>query len=554
MKKFFALIASVAFSGLVFGQQLLPARQVSVTTNGWVHLAPTNQTVQGTFDVLENDVLSALYGWRDRTVTNFGLVNVNTYLTTNLFSTIVSQMLGMSGYDELPPDPTPAEELLYGSYTNFVNTLGRFAEMDLDYEGLPEGVSFEFPDLLEPLEFGLDTVADEVLLQAQRRVATEIFATNGTVEVSFDAGLDQFVRIPDHNTTFTFLPPARGVPATINLWIQNTGYTNVALSGAVQVNTNAFDISGETAVAYNRYHASPFASPNLWYEETVFPYGTDAIMPPPPASQNVAVSVAGLSNCTYQITTNTVAGASSETHTFYPTDAGSSASVSVTTSSNATFRVLVVGGGGGGGAPFGGGGGGGQAVLNEAVYLPAGTYSVTVGKGGAGGSSPGETKVKSDGTAGEGSSFHTVAAAGGSGGVGWTRWSGPGGAGGASGSVVGGVPSPGTLAGGGGAGPGVGGSGSGTGTVEYGGRGADGLADSPRGTPERFGAGGGGGQYANSRTTNYGGAGGGGNGGVNASGAQAGADATGWGAGGGGSCVGAAGAGFGGIVIISRPL
>lgn len=50
--------------------------------------------------------------------------------------------------------------------------------------------------------------------------------------------------------------------------------------------------------------------------------------------------------------------------------------------SDVEARVLVVGGGGGGGFDCGGGGGGG-GVIDEIITLKAGTYNITVGKGGA---------------------------------------------------------------------------------------------------------------------------------------------------------------------------
>lgn len=50
-------------------------------------------------------------------------------------------------------------------------------------------------------------------------------------------------------------------------------------------------------------------------------------------------------------------------------------------------QVLVVGGGGGGGTISGGGGGGGGVYYNRALLLAPGTYAVTVGAGGSGGTS-----------------------------------------------------------------------------------------------------------------------------------------------------------------------
>jgi hypothetical protein len=50
-----------------------------------------------------------------------------------------------------------------------------------------------------------------------------------------------------------------------------------------------------------------------------------------------------------------------------------------------TVRYLVVGGGGGGGSDMGGGGGAGGYLASTNYTLPAGTYTITVGSGGAGG-------------------------------------------------------------------------------------------------------------------------------------------------------------------------
>ena len=57
--------------------------------------------------------------------------------------------------------------------------------------------------------------------------------------------------------------------------------------------------------------------------------------------------------------------------------------------SDVEARVLVVGGGGGGGFDCGGGGGGG-GVIDETITLKAGTYLITVGKGGSQGIASGQ--------------------------------------------------------------------------------------------------------------------------------------------------------------------
>jgi hypothetical protein len=52
---------------------------------------------------------------------------------------------------------------------------------------------------------------------------------------------------------------------------------------------------------------------------------------------------------------------------------------------NTTCDIAIVGGGGGGGGSMGGGGGGGSVIYSTNITIPAGTYSIIVGKGGTGG-------------------------------------------------------------------------------------------------------------------------------------------------------------------------
>lgn len=61
----------------------------------------------------------------------------------------------------------------------------------------------------------------------------------------------------------------------------------------------------------------------------------------------------------------------------------SSGTFSVTFNNNATMDILVVAGGGGGGY-YGGGGGAGGLIYNTGVTIPANSYTINVGSGGAG--------------------------------------------------------------------------------------------------------------------------------------------------------------------------
>ncbi len=227
-------------------------------------------------------------------------------------------------------------------------------------------------------------------------------------------------------------------------------------------------------------------------------------------------------------------------------------------------EVLVVGGGGGGGGSTGGGGGAGGLLSNGSFALTEGSYSVTIGEGGAGGiggvtgtnggnsvfgsliaygggggaSNQGTTPNGSAGGSGGGASYVTSAGTGGAGtsgqgndggamGAGWPAWRT--GGGGGAGAV--GTSSSNTMVGNGGIG----------------------ISSEITGFLTWYAGGGGGGVYGES-TVGTGGQGGGGSGGgdINAPLVTSGTPNTGGGGGGqGNNLPGAAGAGGSGIVIIA---
>ena len=80
-----------------------------------------------------------------------------------------------------------------------------------------------------------------------------------------------------------------------------------------------------------------------------------------------------------------------------------------------TISFLLVGGGGGGGTDNGGGGGGGEVVVGTSYPLPAATYAITVGNGGAGGHGDYNGQARA-GKAGYPSTFNSLTARGGGGG------------------------------------------------------------------------------------------------------------------------------------------
>ena len=227
------------------------------------------------------------------------------------------------------------------------------------------------------------------------------------------------------------------------------------------------------------------------------------------------------------------------------------------TSGSGDIEYLVVAGGGGGGKYEGGGGGAG-GVLTGTVSKSTGSYTVTVGSGGAAGNG-----VDYNGSNGNDSVFDNLTAIGGGGGGGSGGGSnngktgGSGGGGGGAGSGGAGTAGQGNA---GGAGGGIGGnypSGGGGGAGQAGqagsgstsGDGGDGIQSSISGTPTYYGGGGGGGIFASSYVSS-GGLGGGGDGQCNAVDGQANT-----GGGGGGesnnSCaLTTGGAGGSGIVIV----
>lgn len=237
-----------------------------------------------------------------------------------------------------------------------------------------------------------------------------------------------------------------------------------------------------------------------------------------------------------------------------------------------TIAVLVVGGGGGGGGIIansggGGGGGAGGVIYNPALAVPTGSYTITVGAGGAAG--PSTQNV--DGSPGMASAFGNLifAAGGGAGGGGQSgstikgnqlyRNGGSGGGRGYGNEI-----SPGKTVGGGfdgGGGAGQGGSGGGGATTvgadapsTAGGNGGTGFTTSISGASVTYGGGGGGGSW-NSGGAGSGGSGGGGAGGNNSAGVAGSANTGGGGGGAGGtSGAGYAGAAGGSGVVIVRYL
>jgi len=215
---------------------------------------------------------------------------------------------------------------------------------------------------------------------------------------------------------------------------------------------------------------------------------------------------------------------------------------------------LVVGGGGGGGsAGEGGGGGAGGLVYAKGVQLPAGTYTWTVGAGGAVGTAGSASSLSSsifgNVTAlggGQGGIYQSNAFAGGSGGGGGGNAATLGGANAIGQGYAGASNVATNYAGAGGGGAGGGG---GLANGNTSGVGGSGLAVPITGSNVYYAGGGGGGCY-NAGAPGAGGLGGGGLGANAATGAVAGLANTGGGGGGSGNGSGQAAAGGSGVVIL----
>ena len=172
-------------------------------------------------------------------------------------------------------------------------------------------------------------------------------------------------------------------------------------------------------------------------------------------------------------------------------------------STSLNVEVLVIGGGGGGGAT-GAGGGAGGVVYHPSLSLPAGTYNITVGSGGYGGSNSADPDPNNGATPrrnGNTTSFDTflIAPGGGAGGgmdEGWPQRPGagqPGGSGGASGRYYNGGTNPGGTASNPNPNPGA---------IEYGNPG--GSSDPGNGENQVNGGGGGAGGSGSPGPSNYG--------------------------------------------------
>lgn len=477
---------------------------------------------------------------------NFDKINTNTYLTTNLFLSLVLDLLDLSSYAAPPEDDDLAQMSRHEAYTNFVHLASLFEQMGTNITELPEGLDFSFPSLFDGIDNFLEQLSDLVASSDFPDTFFEVPSTGGVFQIDWTNGLAQLVVVTNDNMELSFEEAPLGLSARFEVWLQNSGYTNVQYTGYLDPCTNAVDPGGKTLVTLNRYYASPFSTD--WMEEPVFPVGEYVAPEAPDISTVATVSFTSVSNVTITTNTYTNSGVIYEAYTIKPSSyAGMTGFANLTTDADNTFDYLVVGGGGGGGDSYGGGGGGG-VVKYGTMTLLADTHAITVGAGGA--------RTVAGGT----SSFKgTIVAEGGAAGRSGGRYGQPGGAGGASGSAAGGVAA--AYGGGGGAAAGTsrGGNGysgsSSTAKDDIAGNGASGYSSDIRGSWNTYGSGGGGGVWRTLSSQAGTPGAGAGHGGWNG---HAGHNATYYGCGGGGGGPGASsvyspgGNGYSGVVILRQ--
>jgi hypothetical protein len=368
-----------------------------------------------------------------------------------------------------------------------------------------------------------------------------------------------------------------------------TGLSNGNLTYDISTNTNGIDISFNKSVnnivGYNiNFYNSANTTDNISCSSGTKVSGNTFIFNTP---DTTTYTFTGLNtNKTYYANVyaigtygNTVSSQTSFNTTVFKNATGGSIIISggykihtfTYTGSNQSFivqsgitsvNILVVGGGGGGGSSglnigYGaaGGGGGGMVKLNSNNSISNGTYIISVGNGGAGGTVSAPTmnsnnNAKNGGNSSiSGTSINIVALGGGYGGIGTgvqstvpSGNSGGNGGGAGAGSTTSGSSQPlnggsangggnnggngyyskktplnkyFTLGGGGGGAGQIGGSYSGSDETYYPGNGGNGVSISIGGNTTYYGGGGGGSGYLNSTSTTYlmgtGGLGGGGN-------------------------------------------
>lgn len=176
-------------------------------------------------------------------------------------------------------------------------------------------------------------------------------------------------------------------------------------TGATGVGVNLSGIASK-AVIFNQ-SSTISGSPNFVYDASTTRVGINISTPAYDLDVSGTTNLNGtlvsnrtISGVDLEIFTRAVAGvdpfaAGGGTATTYLDASGNAwAAHSFSTAGTFTFtnaspisnaRVLVVGGGGGGGGQYGGGGGAGGLVSGNAITIPAGTLSLTVGAGGTAG-------------------------------------------------------------------------------------------------------------------------------------------------------------------------
>ena len=177
-------------------------------------------------------------------------------------------------------------------------------------------------------------------------------------------------------------PPSWGV----------SGLGSVTLSNV----SKSFDLSGSYAAASDVLPLRYWLATNPYGNATV----SDSTLSVTAANRGLSYSVSVAASNAYGVasSSNQTLVVTETAPVSYPATGGTvtepatntrrhmfTANSTLVVSASVVCQVLVVGGGGGGGAR-GGGGGGGEAMYSASTTLAPGSYTVTIGAGGAGGS------------------------------------------------------------------------------------------------------------------------------------------------------------------------
>lgn len=251
------------------------------------------------------------------------------------------------------------------------------------------------------------------------RISVSAGTVGEVLELAFDDA-EETIGSATVTTSDTYLawissaPTVEAGPTSIHYWdTQAASYLPTSSAPTVGTSYTPSNVSGQSIGSggnprFNVYNDVPNVYGGVWQ------LGSKQLIIPA-----LIVAAGGTT------ATAIVSGISYKFHTFTSTS-----DLVVTTGGN--MDILLVGGGGGGGTNSGGGGGGG-AIIVASGFVGPGTYTATVGNGGAGGTLATNTYNAGQGDTGADTTFAGITATGGGGGGAYNALSGRNGANGGGG-------------------------------------------------------------------------------------------------------------------------